>query len=90
TIYEQAELIFHRNQLGKLYDFFLEEEIEIQNNYIKVNFKYDSNRNLTPFLLMFGSTVDVINPQTLKQEYYNELNKIHKKINDDNQLSYIP
>lgn len=79
TIYEQAELIFHRNQLGKLYDFFLEEEIEIQNNYIKVNFKYDSNRNLTPFLLMFGSTVDVINPQTLKQEYYNELNKIHKK-----------
>lgn len=90
TIHEQAELIFHRNQLGKLYDFFLEEEIEIQNNYIKVNFKYDSNRNLTPFLLMFGSTVDVINPQTLKQEYYNELNKIHKKINDDNQLSYIP
>ncbi|MCZ8542470.1 helix-turn-helix transcriptional regulator [Psychrobacillus psychrodurans] len=90
TIYEQAELIFHRNQLGKLYDFFLEEEIEIQNNYIKVNFKYDSNRNLIPFLLMFGSTVDVINPQTLKQEYYNELNKIHKKINDDNQLSYIP
>lgn len=90
TSYEQAELIFHRNQLGKLYDFFLEEEIEIQNNYIKVNFKYDSNRNLTPFLLMFGSTVDVINPQTLKQEYYNELNKIHKKINDDNQLSYIP
>lgn len=90
TIYEQAELIFHKNQLGKLYDFFLEEEIEIQNNYIKVNFKYDSNRNLTPFLLMFGSTVDVINPQTLKQEYYNELNKIHKKINDDNQLSYIP
>ena len=90
TIYEQVELIFHRNQLGKLYDFFLEEEIEIQNNYIKVNFKYDSNRNLIPFLLMFGSTVDVINPQTLKQEYYNELNKIHKKINDDNQLSYIP
>lgn len=90
TIYEQAELIFHRNQLGKLYDFFLEEEIEIQNNYIKVNFKYDNNRNLTPFLLMFGSTVDVINPQTLKQEYYNELNKIYKKINDDNQLSYIP
>ncbi|MEK4085509.1 helix-turn-helix transcriptional regulator [Psychrobacillus sp. FSL K6-1415] len=90
TIYEQVELIFHRNQLGKLYDFFLDEEIEIQNNYIKVNFKYDSNRNLIPFLLMFGSTVDVINPQTLKQEYYNELNKIHKKINDDNQLSYIP
>jgi len=90
TIYEQAELTFHRNQLGKLYDFFLEEEIEIRSNYIKVTFKYDSNRNLIPFLLMFGSTVDVIKPQTLKQEYYNELNKIHKKINDDNQLSYIP
>lgn len=89
-IYEQAVLTFHSNQLGKLYDFFLEEEIEIHNNLIKVTFKYNSNRNLIPFLLMFGSTVDVIKPQTLKQQYYNELNKIHKKINDDNQLSYIP
>lgn len=89
-IYEQVVLTFHSNQLGKLYDFFLEEEIEIQNNLIKVTFKYNSNRNLIPFLLMFGSTVDVIKPQTLKQQYYNELNKIHKKINDDNQLSYIP
>ena len=90
TIYEPIELTFHRNQLGKLYDFFLEEEIEILNDHIKVTFKYDINRNLMPFLLMFGSTVDVIKPQTLKQEYYNELNKIYKKINDDNQLSYIP
>jgi len=89
-IYEQVVLTFHSNQLGKLYDFFLEEEIEIHNNLIKVIFKYNSNRNLIPFLLMFGSTVDVIQPQTLKQQYYNELNKIHKKINDDNQLSYIP
>lgn len=90
TIYEQAVLTFHKNQLGKLYDFFLEEEIEIVNEYINVTFKYDSNRNLIPFLLMFGSSVDVIKPQTLKQEYYHELNKIDKKINDDNQLSYIP
>lgn len=89
-IYEQVVLTFHNNQLGKLYDFFLEEEIEIHNNLIKVTFKYNSNRNLIPFLLMFGSTVDVIQPQTLKQQYYNELNKLHKKINDDNQLSYIP
>lgn len=90
TIYEQVVLTFHRNQLGKLYDFFTEEEIEILNNQVKVTFKYNSSRNLIPFLLMFGSNVDVIKPQTLKQEYYNELNKIHKKINDDNQLSYIP
>ncbi|QUG42974.1 YafY family transcriptional regulator [Psychrobacillus sp. INOP01] len=89
-IYKQAELIFQRNQLGKLYDFFLEEEIQIHNNTIKVTFKYDSNRKLIPFLLMFGSTVNVIKPHILKQEYYNELNKISKKINDDNQLSYIP
>jgi len=90
SIYEQVVLTFHNNQLGKLYDFFLEEEIEIHNNLITVTFKYNSNRNLIPFLLMFGSTIDVIKPQTLKQQYYNELNKIHKKINDDNQLSYIP
>jgi len=89
-IYEQVVLTFHRNQLGKLYDFFLEEEIEILKNHIQITFKYNSNRNLIPFLLMFGSTVDVIKPQTLKQEFYNELNKIFKKINDDNQLSYIP
>ena len=89
-IYEQVVLTFHNNQLGKLYDFFLEEEIEIHNNLITVTFKYNSTRNLIPFLLMFGSTIDVIKPQTLRQQYYNELNKIHKKINDDNQLSYIP
>lgn len=88
--YVQVVLAFQRNQLGKLYDFFLEEEIEILPNTIKVTFKYDTNKNLLPFLLMFGNSVDVLKPDTIKKEYYNELNKIYKKINDDNQLSYIP
>ncbi|WP_144511704.1 YafY family protein [Bacillus sp. FJAT-22090] len=88
--YVQVVLVFQRNQLGKLYDFFLEEEIEILPHNIKVNFQYDSNKNLLPFLLMFGNSVDVLQPDSIKKEYYNELNKIHNKINDDNQLSYIP
>ncbi|TQR11014.1 helix-turn-helix transcriptional regulator [Psychrobacillus soli] len=89
SIYEQVELIFHKDQLGKLYDFFLDEEIEVLLNNIKVTFKYDRNRNIIPFLLMFGNSVDVIKPDELKEEYFIELNKIHKKINDDNQLSYL-
>jgi predicted DNA-binding transcriptional regulator YafY len=83
SCYELVELIFQRNQLGKLYDFFLEEEIEICEENIKVTFNYDSNRNLLPFLLMFSSSVEVIKPLKLKNEYYFELNKICKKINDD-------
>lgn len=83
SCYELVELIFQRNQLGKLYDFFLEEEIEIHEDSIKVTFNYDSNRNLLPFLLMFSSSVEVIKPLKLKNEYYFELNKIYKKINDD-------
>ncbi|MFJ5770965.1 helix-turn-helix transcriptional regulator [Psychrobacillus sp. NPDC093180] len=86
----EVVLAFERNQLGKLYDFFLEEEMEILSNTIKVTFTYDANKNLLPFLLMFGSSVDVLKPETIKNEYYYELNKIHKIINDDNQLSYIP
>lgn len=85
----QVVLVFPSNQLGKLYDFFLEVEIEILPNFIKVTFQFDSNKNLLPFLLMFGNSVDVLKPDTIKKEYYYELNKIHKKINDDNQLSYI-
>ncbi|TQR19625.1 helix-turn-helix transcriptional regulator [Psychrobacillus vulpis] len=88
--YEVVELLFHRDQLGKLYDFFLEEEIEIQKNDIRVTFEYDCNKNLIPFLLMFSSSVEVIKPKELKEKYYKELNKIYKKIKDDKQLSYIP
>lgn len=88
--YEEVELIFSKNQLGKLYDFFLEDEIKINHNDITVTFTYDNNQNLLPFLLMFSSSVDVVKPEALKISYYRELNKIYKKINDDNQLSYFP
>ncbi|MDF2065624.1 YafY family protein [Bacillus sp. Cr_A10] len=88
--YEEVELIFSKNQLGKLYDFFLEDEIKVNHNDITVTFTYDNNQNLLPFLLMFSSSVDVVKPEALKISYYRELNKINKKINDDNQLSYIP
>ncbi|KQL35386.1 YafY family protein [Psychrobacillus sp. FJAT-21963] len=88
--YEEVELIFSKNQLGKLYDLFLEDEIKVNHNDITVTFTYDNNQNLLPFLLMFSSSVDVVKPEALKISYYRELNKIYKKINDDNQLSYIP
>lgn len=87
---EMVSLVFEKNQLGKLYDFFIDEEIEILEDSINVTFTYDRNKNLVPFLLMFGCSVDVMEPVSLKKQYYNELNKICRKINDDNQLSYIP
>ncbi|MEK4487283.1 YafY family protein [Psychrobacillus sp. FSL H8-0484] len=87
---EIAELVFQRDQLGKLYDFFLEDEITIHENYIKVIFSFDNNRNLLPFLFMFSSSVEIIKPESLKRNYYNELNKIYNKLNSDTQLSYIP
>lgn len=87
---EMVSLVFEKNQLGKLYDFFIDEEIEILEDSINVTFTYDRNKNIIPFLLMFGCSVDVMEPVSLKKQYYNELNKIYRKINDDNQLSYIP
>ncbi|MFJ9465564.1 helix-turn-helix transcriptional regulator [Viridibacillus arvi] len=76
---EQITLLFSKSELGKLYDFFTEEEISIlDDGRIKVAFHYDVNKNILPFIMMFGRQVKILSPQWLKDKYMNEIEFIYK------------
>lgn len=47
---EKIILLFSKSELGKLYDFFIDDEIEVlKDGDLKVTFYYDSNKNVLPF-----------------------------------------
>ncbi|MCY6371694.1 helix-turn-helix transcriptional regulator [Clostridium ganghwense] len=74
-------LKFHRAELGKLYDYFTEAEfIEINTESVTVKFKYYHDYNLINFILGFGSSVKIIEPEYLKEKFLGEVEKILKKI----------
>ena len=76
---EKITLLFSKSELGKLYDFFTEKEISIlEDGRVKVTFTYDTNKNLLPFLLMFGRHVQILSPQRLINDYKNEIKFIYK------------
>lgn len=76
---EKIILLFSKSELGKLYDFFIEDEISVlEDGFLKVTFNYDSAKNLLPFLLMFGRNVKIVSPLWLKNEYMNEIKYIFK------------
>lgn len=76
---EKIILLFSQSELGKLYDFFTEDEIKVlENESLQVTFHYDINKNLLPFILMFGRHVKVISPIWLKNQYMNEIEYIYK------------
>ncbi|MDO7908166.1 YafY family protein [Paenibacillus sp. JX-17] len=71
---EQVRLVFARSQLGKLVDFFLEQELQEQENgEIEVTLEHDHPGSLIPFLLMFGSHVRVKAPKWLQERYHAEV-----------------
>lgn len=76
---ETITLVYSKSELGKLYDFFTDDEIEVlEDGRIKVTFTYDTNKNLLPFLLMFGRHVKILSPQWLKSDYLNEIKFIYE------------
>jgi predicted DNA-binding transcriptional regulator YafY len=77
----EIQLSFCKNTLGKLYDFFSEENMNIQKEHILVTFLYPITGNLIPFLLMFGNQVQVLSPSYLKEKHIvaiEKMNKIYK------------
>ncbi|MFJ7951267.1 helix-turn-helix transcriptional regulator [Lysinibacillus sp. NPDC096418] len=79
TELETITLLFSKSELGKLYDFFTEDEISVLNDgWINVTFTYDTNKNLLPFLLMFGRHVKILSPQWLKNKYLDEIKFIYE------------
>ncbi|MEO4053111.1 YafY family protein [Solibacillus sp. CAU 1738] len=76
---EEIVLLFSKSELGKLYDFFTDDEISLQEDgHLKVTFDYDTNKNLLPFLLMFGRHVKIESPLWLKNQYVNEIKFIYE------------
>lgn len=76
---EEIILLFSKSELGKLYDFFTEDELSIlEDGSIRVAFHYDSAKNILPFLLMFGRHVKILSPLWLKHEYRNEIKFIYE------------
>lgn len=48
---------------------------------VRVTFQYDSERNIIPFLLMFGSAVKILEPDSLQKEYKSEVEKLYFNLN---------
>ncbi|MBC2192976.1 YafY family transcriptional regulator [Listeria sp. FSL L7-0229] len=78
---ERIVLEFPKNQLGKLLDYFLWEEMETGEDYVRVTFLYDLERQIIPFLLMFGSAVKILEPASLQKEYRAEVEKLYFNLN---------
>lgn len=78
---ERIVLEFPKNQLGKLLDYFLWEEMEIEEDFVRVTFLYDLERQIIPFLLMFGSAVKIIEPASLQKDYKAEVEKLYFNLN---------
>ncbi|WP_207579142.1 helix-turn-helix transcriptional regulator [Listeria marthii] len=78
---ERIILEFPKNQLGKLLDYFLWEEMEIEEDFVRVTFLYDLERQIIPFLLMFGSAVKILEPVSLQKEYKAEVEKLYFNLN---------
>lgn len=66
---KEVQLSFTKQLLGKLYDFFLDEQMEVKENYVIVTFHYEQTQSIIPFLMMFGNQVNVIYPEALKRQH---------------------
>ncbi|MHC5230141.1 helix-turn-helix transcriptional regulator [Enterococcus sp. LJL99] len=70
---------FAADQLGKLVDFFTEDQIKfISEGKIEVIFEEECSKNLLPFLLMFGAKVTVIKPIELKKAHITAIQTMNK------------
>lgn len=78
---EEIVLEFPKNQLGKLLDYFLLEEMQMELDLVRVRFQYDPERNIIPFLLMFGSAMKILEPASLQKEYKAEVEKLYFNLN---------
>ena len=74
---QQIKLRFAASELGKLHDFFTEDEWHVAaDGSIDVTFSVAVSKDLVPFLLMFGSRVTILSPANLQQAYQKELQKM--------------
>lgn len=74
----EIQLSFTKRSLGKLYDFFLDEQMTISKDRVLVTFMYSRNHNIIPFLLMFANQVEVIYPTFIKEQHIQCIEEMQK------------
>lgn len=75
---EWIKLSFKKNDLGKLYDYYTENEIQMVEDRIEVTFFSKHQDYLIPFLLMFGNEAQVITPLSLKKQHQEAIYRLQK------------
>lgn len=74
---QEVVCLFSAQELGKLFDFFTEEDMRVlANGDILVSFEEDREKNLVPFLLMFGPSVKVLAPEILRQAHIQAIDRM--------------
>lgn len=79
----QIKLEFKKVMLGKLYDCYLEDELQILEDRILVHFSSSSIEETATYLLRFHGNVAILEPDELKLEYTRIVQKINNSLNDD-------
>lgn len=79
----QIKLEFKKVMLGKLYDYYLDDELQILEDKIRVHFSSSSIEETATYLLRFHGNVVILEPDELKQEYTRIVQKINNSLNDD-------
>ena len=72
----EIQLSFAKKSLGKLYDFFLDNQMKIVEDTVIVTFLYSKTHNIIPFLLMFGNQVSVLSPESLREKHITSIKEM--------------
>ncbi|MGX7245928.1 helix-turn-helix transcriptional regulator [Enterococcus quebecensis] len=75
---ENIQLRFKKEDLGKLYDYYTENEIEVKDTCVDVTIHGNRPKTILPFLLMFGNGVKVIAPEELKELHKQEISNLNE------------
>ncbi|MFD1901543.1 helix-turn-helix transcriptional regulator [Enterococcus termitis] len=76
------QLRFRKEDLGKLYDYYTESEIQVKADHIDVKLYANQQKTILPFLLMFGNGVQVIEPAELRALHQQEIVKLTQTYNE--------
>ncbi|GGC92353.1 helix-turn-helix transcriptional regulator [Enterococcus wangshanyuanii] len=82
-------LQFPKKDLGKLYDYYTEAEIQVLETHIEVNLYANQQKTILPFLLMFGHGVKVIAPVELRTLHQQEIAKLAQTYSDQSMEEII-
>lgn len=66
---------FAKNELGRLFDYYLEDELEILENSVLIRFSACDLEEISNFLLRFHGNVTILEPDELKHKYSDILKK---------------